>query len=159
MKAASLRDIKSELQFKSKDELMELCLLMTKFKKDNKELLTYLLFERQDELGYVNSIKEEIDLQFDALNRDTYYRMNKAVRKVLRNCKKFIRYSKNKETEVDVLIHFCLRVKQESVHFVHNNTLLSIYAKQLEIVQRKIASLHEDLQYDYNLMIEELLED
>ena len=43
MKAASLRDIKSELQFKSKDELMELCLLMTKFKKDNKELLTYLL--------------------------------------------------------------------------------------------------------------------
>ena len=45
------------------------------------------------------------------------------------------------------------------MHFVHNNTLLSIYAKQLEIVQRKIASLHEDLQYDYNLMIEELLED
>jgi len=28
----------------------------------------------------------------------------------------------------------------------------------LEIVQKKIAALHEDLQYDYNLMIEELLD-
>ena len=157
MKAASLRDIKSELKFKSKDELTELCLLMTKFKKDNKELLTYLLFERHDELGYVNSIKEEIDVQFDELNPDSYYRMNKSIRKVLRNCKKFIRYSKNKESEVDILIHFCFRVKQESTHFEYNGTLLSIYAKQLEIVQKKIAALHEDLQYDYNLMIEELL--
>lgn len=158
MKAASLRDIKSELKFKSKDELTELCLLITKFKKDNKELLTYLLFERHDELGYVNSIKEEIDVQFDELNPDSYYRMNKSIRKVLRNCKKFIRYSKNKESEVDILIHFCLRVKQESTHFEYNGTLLSIYAKQLEIVQKKIAALHEDLQYDYNLMIEELLD-
>ena len=158
MKAASLRDIKSELKFKSKEELTELCLLITKFKKDNKELLTYLLFERHDELGYVNSIKEEIDVQFDELNPDSYYRMNKSIRKVLRNCKKFIRYSKNKESEVDILIHFCLRVKQESTHFEYNGTLLSIYAKQLEIVQKKIAALHEDLQYDYNLMIEELLD-
>lgn len=158
MKAASLRDIKSELKFKSKDELTELCLLITKFKKDNKELLTYLLFERHDELGYVNSIKEEIDVQFDELNPESYYRMNKSIRKVLRNCKKFIRYSKNKESEVDILIHFCLRVKQESTHFEYNGTLLSIYAKQLEIVQKKIAALHEDLQYDYNLMIEELLD-
>lgn len=158
MKAASLRDIKSELKFKTKDELTELCLLITKFKKDNKELLTYLLFERHDELGYVNSIKEEIDVQFDELNPDSYYRMNKSIRKVLRNCKKFIRYSKNKESEVDILIHFCLRVKQESNHFEYNGTLLSIYAKQLEIVQKKIAGLHEDLQYDYSLMIDELLD-
>ena len=158
MKAASLRDIKSELKFKSKEELTELCLLITKFKKDNKELLTYLLFERHDELGYVNSIKEDIDVQFDELTRDSYYRMNKAIRKVLRSCKKFIRYSKNKESEVDILIHFCLRVKQESSHFEYNGTLLSIYDKQLEIIQKKISSLHEDLQYDYNLMIEELLD-
>ena len=156
MKAASLRDIKSELKFKSKEELTELCLLITKFKKDNKELLTYLLFERHDELGYVNSIKEEIDVQFDELNPDSYYRMNKSIRKVLRNCKKFIRYSKNKESEVDILIHFCLRVKQESNHFEYNGTLLSIYAKQLEIVQKRIAGLHEDLQYDFGLQLEEL---
>jgi hypothetical protein len=59
---------------------------------------------------------------------------------------------------VDILIHFCLRVKQESNHFEYNGTLLSIYAKQLEIVQKKIAGLHEDLQYDYSLMIDELLD-
>ena len=79
------------------------------------------------------------------------------VRKVLRGCKKYIRYSKNKETEVDILIYFCSKVKSVSEYFEYNGSLLSIYDKQLEMVRKKIASLHEDLQYDYGLMIEELL--
>ena len=154
MKAASLRDIKLELKQKSDEEITELCLLLTKYKKENKELLTYLLFERQDEAG---DIKHEIDTQFDTINMSSYYFINKGVRKVLRGCKKYIRYSKNKETEVDILIYFCSKVKSVSEYFEYNGSLLSIYDKQLEMVRKKIASLHEDLQYDYGLMIEELL--
>lgn len=157
MKAASLRDIKLELKQKSDEEITELCLLLTKYKKENKELLTYLLFERQDEAGYIRDIKHEIDAQFDVINMASYYFINKGVRKVLRGCKKYIRYSKNKETEVDILIYFCSKVKSVSEYYEHNASLLSIYDKQLEMVRKKIASLHEDLQYDYALMIEELL--
>ena len=31
-----------------------------------------------------------------------------------------------------------------------------MYNKQLELAQKAIIKVHEDLQYDYNLMIEEL---
>lgn len=156
MKTASLKEIKTELKYKSKDEITELCLLLTKFKKDNKELLTYLLFERENEATYVQGIKENIDEQFESINKASYYFINKGVRKVLRSCKKFIRYSKNKETEVEVLLYFCSKVKEISELYTHNASLMSIYDKQLEIIQKKISMLHEDLQYDYNLIIEEL---
>jgi len=157
MNTASLRDIKLELKNKSKDEITELCLLMTKYKKVNKELLTYLLYDKQDEAAYVQDIKHEIDNQFDAINMGSYYFINKGVRKTLRICKKHIRYSKLKETEAEVLIYFCSKVKAVSGYYDHNATLMNIYDKQLEMARKKISGLHEDLQYDYNLMIEEVL--
>ena len=49
MKTASLKEIKTELENVSPALLLELCLKVTKFKKENKELLTYLLFEEHDE--------------------------------------------------------------------------------------------------------------
>ena len=45
MKAVSAVIIKKELHHLSSDKLMELCLRLSRFKKENKELLTYLLFE------------------------------------------------------------------------------------------------------------------
>lgn len=159
MKAASVKDIKSELIYKSKEELIELCLSMSKHKKENKELLTYFLFERQDEPGYIKEIKHEIDTQIDTLNYNSYYHATKGVRKVLRICKKYIRYSKNKETEAEVLIYFCSKIKRIAQYYEFNASLLSIYDKQLEMARKKISGLHEDLQYDFDLMIEEVLGD
>ena len=49
MKTATVREIKLELKDKSSDELVELCLMLSKFKKENKELLTYLLYEKHNE--------------------------------------------------------------------------------------------------------------
>lgn len=157
MKPASVKDLKTELIYKSKEELVDLCLTMGKYKKENKELLTYLLFEQQDEAEYIKEIKYEVDGLFSELNYSSYYQSTKGVRKVLRLVKKYIRYSKKKETEVELLIYFCSKVKSILEYFEYNSTLLSIYEKQLEMVQKKIKSLHEDLQYDFRLMIEEEL--
>ena len=60
MKAVSVATIKKELQFRSSEELTELCLRLAKFKKENKELLTYLLFESHDETGYIETVKQEL---------------------------------------------------------------------------------------------------
>ena len=43
MKAVTVKKIKDELSHRSANDLMELCLHLSKFKKENKELLTYLL--------------------------------------------------------------------------------------------------------------------
>ena len=106
MKTASLKQVKEELSFKSDLELVELCLRLIRFKKDNKELLSYLLFEMDDEDAYVKGIQSKMDTEFEAINTDSYFYMRKSIRKILRQVKKYIRYSQKKETEVELLIYF-----------------------------------------------------
>ena len=100
MKAAGVKAIKDELKMRSREDLMELCLNLSKFKKENKELITYLLFEANDENYFIQTIKDEIDSEFEEVNRKSYYFIKKSIRKILRNTKKNIRYSKKKQTEI-----------------------------------------------------------
>lgn len=150
MKAATLKAVKLELNKRSPDELRELCLRLSKFKKENKELLTYLLFESADEAAYVEGVKTEIAQEFEQINRSSYFLIKKSVRKILRNTKKYIRYSKRKETEVELLIYFCATLKNLQPSMEANLVLRNIYLRQMELIRKSIASLHEDLQYDYN---------
>jgi hypothetical protein len=156
MKAVSVVTIKKELQHRSSEELMELCLRLSKFKKENKELLTYLLFESHDESGYIETVKQEIDVQFETINTDSYFYIKKSVRKILRNIKKYARYSLKKETEVELLLYFCCILKDFQPSIKNNVTLTNIYERQILSIKKIVATLHEDLQYDYNLMLEDL---
>jgi len=156
LKAASVHELKREMKNSSQEELLELCLRLTKFKKENKELVTYLIYEAADEHSYIESVKREIDEQFENINKQTYYLIKKSVRKILRIAKKYIRYSPKKETEVEVLLYFCLKLKTMSPHYTGNTILVNTYNKQLELIGKIITKLDEDLQYDYGLEIEEL---
>ena len=68
LKALTLKKIKDELEYRSSKDLVELCLQLAKFKKENKELLTYLLFEAHNEEMYVESVKEYMDTLFEEMN-------------------------------------------------------------------------------------------
>lgn len=156
MKAVSVVTIKKELKHRSSEELLELCLRLSKFKKENKELLTYLLFESHDESGYIETVKAEIDEQFEGINTNSYFYMKKSVRKILRNIKKYARYSLKKETEVELLLHFCTVLKDFKPSVFKNVTLTNIYDRQIAAIKKIVSNLHEDLQYDYNLALKEL---
>ena len=156
MKAATVKQIKDELKHSSNVELMELCLRLARFKKENKEILTYLLFESHDESGYIGTVKQEVDEQFEIINTDSYFYIKKSVRKILRNINKYNRYSLNKETEVELLLYFCQKLKGFKPSIKRNVTLTNIYNRQLDFITKKVSALHEDLQYDFNLMLEEL---
>ncbi|MCB0464806.1 MAG: hypothetical protein KDC78_03890 [Aequorivita sp.] len=156
MKAASLKEIKTELNHRSTQELLELCLRLSKFKKENKELLTYLLFESDDEEAFIQSIKTKVDVDFENINTKTFYLIKKSVRKILRELKKFIRYSQNKETEVEILLYFCEKLKDFKPSIKRNTTLTNLYNRQIDYISKKIKNLHEDLQYDYELELKEL---
>ncbi len=155
MKAASLKDIKTELKHHSAEELLGLCIHLVKSKKENKELLTYLLFESTDEEAYIQSIKNKMDADFEAINTKTFFYIKKSVRKILKEIKKFIRYSQNKETEVELLIYFCRKLKDFKPSISRNTALTNLYNRQLDYIRKKINTLHEDLQYDYNLELAE----
>jgi hypothetical protein len=129
---------------------------LTKYKKENKELLTYLLFEASNELSYIKDLKTEIDEEFKLINKKTPYLIKKSIRKILRNIKKHIRYSRKKETEVELLLYFCTLLKQMTPSIKRNATLQNIYDRQIESIKKTVASLHEDLQYDYEIELREL---
>ena len=123
MKAATVKELRAELNNLPSKELVEVCLRLSKFKKENKELLTYLLYEASNEDGYIATVKLEIDQQFEEINRKSYYFIKKSIRKILRDVKKYIRYSKKKETEVELLIYFCQKLKEFKPSIRKNDTL------------------------------------
>ncbi|MBU2915387.1 MULTISPECIES: hypothetical protein [Reichenbachiella] len=157
MKAATVRELKQVLKEKSETELMELCLQLSRFKKENKELLTYLLYEAQDEASYIESVKLEMDELFAEINNASYYYINKSARKILRLTKKYIRYSKKKETEVELLTYYCQSLIDFDPPLQRNTTLFNIYQRQMTAIRKSVATLHEDLQYDYTVILDRMV--
>jgi len=159
LKAVTVKQIKDELKHRSQSELMELSLKLARFKKENKELLTYLLFEAHDEESYIQSVKDLVDELFDQINTKSYFYIRKSVRKILSLTKKYIRYSKKKETEVELLLHFCKRLKEFKPSISRSPRLTNVYLTQLKLTKKALSYLHEDLQYDYQLELDELIGD
>ncbi len=157
MKPASVAEIKKELAHRSSEELLALCLRLTKFKKENKELLSYLLFEADDEQSYITAVQQDLDQKLETINTSSYYFIKKSMRKALRELKRYIRYSNTKETEVELLLHFCYRMSEFEPTIFTNKVLSNMYFSQLSLAEKRIATLHEDLQYDYTLELETLL--
>jgi hypothetical protein len=156
MKAVTVKEISQELLNLTPKELRDLCLRLARFKKENKELLTYLLYESSDEASYVENVKKEINLQFKQVNKKSYYFIKKGLRRILLNTRKYIRYSHNKKTEIDLLIHYCSKLKKFIPSIRKNAALRNLYLRQIMTIKEKLGSLHEDLQYDYGLELEAL---
>jgi len=63
MKAATIQEIKQELLALPHTELADITLRLARSKKENKELLTFLLFESHDISGYIETVKKEMDVK------------------------------------------------------------------------------------------------
>lgn len=158
MKASTIKQLKDELSHKTAQELKELCLQLARFKIENKELLTYLLFEAHDEDQYIINCKNFIDVQFDEIDTKNAYYVRKKIRKILTSAKKLIRFSKKKDTEAEILLHFCKKLKNYNPYFKRSNRLQNIFQTQLRMASNAILKLHEDLQFDYQQELDNLLD-
>jgi hypothetical protein len=157
MKAASLSELKHELQTRSQKEVSELCLRLAKFKKENKELLTYLLFEADNLQSYIESVKIEIDEQFSLMNKSNIYFVKKSARKILRLINKFIRYAGSKEAEVQLRIYYCTALKHSGISLRKSSALTNLFNAQIKKINTAMESLHEDLQYEYRKELDDLV--
>ena len=156
MKPASISEIKQELTNTSPKELLELCLRVIKYKKENKELINYLLFEAHDIAGYIQNIKNEIDEQFLQINFSNLYYVKKSLRKILRTTNKYIKYTASKEAEVELLLYFCEKIKLSGIRINKSAALANLYNNQIKKIKAVVETLHEDLQHDHNKLIEHL---
>src|SRR5882757_11235301 len=112
MTTASLQEIKKELRTYEVNQLQELCMRLAKYKKENKELLNYLLFEAHNEHAYIENVKEEIREFFKTVPSSNTYFIKKSLRKILRFTNRQIKYSPVKQTELEVRIFFCAKMKE-----------------------------------------------
>jgi hypothetical protein len=154
MKTATLKEIKTELENTPPEKLLDLCLRLTKFKKENKELLTYLLFEEGNEASYVASVKEMLNELFDTVNKTQLYFAKKTIRKIVRIANRYIKYSDCKTTEPDVLLHVCEKINELNLDLKRNTALHNIYLSQIKKIKKAVSGMHEDEQYDYLKMLE-----
>ena len=156
MRSATVQEIKQELVTLKPAELTALCLRLARFKKENKELLTYLLFEAHDEAGFVTGIKEEIRELFTTINLSQLYFAKKTLRKIVRVINKYARYSNEKQTELELRLFFCLQLKESGIPISRNAIIRNIYDGQLKKINLLLSALHEDLQYDYKRQVESI---
>src|SRR5690606_11697579 len=144
MKPASVQEIKQELNELKQQELVAICQRLARFKKENKELLTYILFESHNEQGYVEGIKGEIDDLIGTINKSHIYFAKKTIRKILRLVNKYSRYSSSKQTEVELLVYFCKSLKNTGIPLQQNAALNNLYINQTRKIKKLMAGLHED---------------
>ena len=153
MKAPSINEIKKELEKKNSIELVAFCLRLAKYKKENKELLGFLLFENDDIPCFIENAKQETNSSFESINKSNIYYIKKSVRKILKYVNKQIRFSSLKQVEAELLIHFCNCIISFSVPLKESRQLMNLYKAQLIKIENVLSELHPDLQYDLRRQI------
>ncbi len=149
MTTASLQEIKKELRTLGAESLQELCMRLAKYKKENKELLNYLLFEAHNEQTYVENVKEELSELFKTVPSSNVYYVKKSLRKILRFANRQIKYSGIKQTELELRIFFCTKMKEAKILRTPGTVLFNLYQQQLKKIEDAFAKLPEDIQADY----------
>ncbi|MCX6323522.1 MAG: hypothetical protein NTZ41_04900 [Sphingobacteriales bacterium] len=157
MKASSIKEIKSELSTLSAESLQDLCLLLARFKKENKELLSYQLFEAQDEEGYVQKAKETLDESFENLNIQSTYIAKKQLRKIIRIATKFSKYSDEKTTEITLYLYITEKMIASGLKIQNSQQINNLYLSLIKKIKAGIATLHEDLQYDFEKQLDRIM--
>ena len=158
MKAAALSDIKKELEHLPPKELLDLCIALAKYKKDNKEYLGYLLFEAHDKLQFIKEVKEEIDEHFELLKlQSNLYYVKKSLRKLLRIITKYTKYIDDKGLSAEMYIYFCTKLKNSGIPYHKSQMLVNLMEQQIKKINTLITTLHPDLQNDYLIDLEKII--
>ncbi|MBL7933113.1 MAG: hypothetical protein JNL60_14500 [Bacteroidia bacterium] len=158
MKSASLSDVKKELQALDAKDLVELCISLAKYKKDNKDYLSYLLFESHDKSAVIKEIRAELDSEFMELKKqENLYYVKKGLRRILRQLNRYVKYLGDKASSTELNIYFCLLLKESGIPFRRNKLIVNLYEQQLKKISALIAALHEDLRGDYEPEFEKII--
>lgn len=143
-----LQDVKKEMQHLSSVQIAELCLRLARYKKENKELLAYLLFEADNEAAYIEKVKAEAGFMFSQLPVRSYDAA-KSMRKIIRLLSKYTKFTGSKTAEIELLLSFCRNYIDYIDKKISYKPLRLILTRQLLKTRTLIGKLHEDLQYDY----------
>lgn len=156
MKTVSLALLRKELRSMPQEELAELCLRLVRAKKDNKELVHYLIFEAHDEAGFVAMAKNDVAEAIAATNLSMAHLAKKSIRRGLRLTDKYIKMSGSEETEMELLIHFGECCQGLGAVVLRSRVMLNLFIRVLSRIEKAKSTLHADVQFDYEQRIAKL---
>ncbi|MBA3971307.1 MAG: hypothetical protein H0X46_04060 [Bacteroidetes bacterium] len=156
MKPHTINEIQKELKTLEPQQVLELCMRLAKHKKENKELLSYLLFDVNDEKEYLEKVKAQLNELFFEINRKSTYTTKKGLQKVVRNLNKFIKNSSKKESDIELRIYFCNKIRSARINLDSSKIISNLYYREIEKIKTSYSKLHEDLQYDFKEALEKL---
>lgn len=151
-----LSDLKKELLELSKPELIQLCLRVAKLKRENKELLAYLIFDSGDPLFYAQKLKPEIKEVFEQPFQHAYY-LTKSMRKAMRLITKYYRFTSNKQGETELLIYLVEEFYLSWRNEYRYQALGKVIFRCLEKAQSNLKKIDEDFRADFEDPINELV--
>jgi hypothetical protein len=156
MKIASLAELKKELKYLSDKELIEIIADLSKFSTDNKMFLYFRIFGKDDPVHFTEMIQEELFQEFLKSNRSNFHQAKKAAQVIRRKLNKFLKFTRDKSTKVDLIIFFCRKLSEFGFLDYRHPVIENLYFMQLRKMETLIREMHEDLQYDYQYKVEEL---
>jgi hypothetical protein len=156
MKTATIQEIKEAIGRLPASRVNELCLRLARFKQENKELLSYMLFSSDDPDGYVEEVKAMMREEFREVNKSQLYFAKKSLRRILRIVNKQVRYIGTKTAEIELLLAYCEYLRSSGIPIKKSPALEKIYEGQLKKVRKILPALHEDLQHDYERALKKL---
>jgi hypothetical protein len=157
MKTASIHQLKSEMLAMEPHQIIDICLKLAKFKKENKEYLDYLVWGLVDSEQYVEDLKLEISEMFQNIQADrNFYFVKKSIRKIQRFVNRYCKYLIEKELCCELRLFYVERLIQFIQDWNYQSHAQKIVQTELGKIKAFIGKLHEDYQFDYTLRYEEL---
>ncbi|WP_137403766.1 hypothetical protein [Echinicola rosea] len=156
MKLPSLANIKKELQHLTSEELVDLLMETAKFTKDNKQFVYFKVFGRENPQFFQQMVEEELAESFEAANMDHAYFAKKSAQANRRKLNKYLKFTKDKTVQLELIAYFCKAlISYKYLEFDHQ-VIQNLYDLQVSKIQKIVSTLHPDLQFDYQLLVEEV---
>jgi hypothetical protein len=156
MHSATIDTIKTELKQLPPREVLDLLLRLARFKKENKELLTYILFESANESEYVEQVKKEIAGEMLEIDGLPAYQYKKQFRKIQRKINKPIKYIGNKSATAELYLHM-VRMISEKKKTISLATFLDKILQQYIIkIEKLLPGIEDDLAADMRKQLKQI---
>ncbi len=148
MQPASIDTIKQELKQRTPKQVLDILLHLARFKKENKELLTYLLFEATDNEAYVRQVKEEITDALHQIDGLPAYQYKKQFRKMQRKLGKPVKYMNNKSATIELYMHVIEQISADRKTSFIRAFLDKVAEQYIRKIEKILPAVPEDLAGD-----------
>ncbi len=149
MNVLSIGEVKKNLKHLTDDELSALLIKLAKYKKVNKEYLSFLLLNESNEDLYVEEVKEHLTELLDNINQSSIQYAKKTLRKVLRVLKQCSAFSEKDVTQLELSVFFCNELNKLQRSIRNHSIVQGMYNREVTKIDKIMKCMHEDLVADY----------